>query len=131
MALITKQSVGGRRSHSEQLGTTLSSIVLAAPGAGYANRVRTIYASQLGGTSVSMRVEMQHSASVQDPTGVIVNLGRVGRTAAATAVSSFAAEPGDNGPVGGNNQQTTITVAGNVNDSLETHLVVVADTVKV
>lgn len=131
MALVTKR--GGRTTtNSEQTGTTVTSIALGAPGVGFANRIRAIIATQRGGTSVNMIVNMTHSAAAApgDNVGVNVNLANVGRTAGANNASNFSEVYGDNGPCGGSNQQTTINVNGNVNDSAETHLVVIADIVK-
>lgn len=124
-----KKSGGGVSTISEDTGVAVSSIVLVAPGAGYANRILAIFAQQVGGTSVQMIVNLQQSASAQDPVGVNVNLARVQRTAG--QASNFQFVGGKGAPIiGGNNQQTSINVNGNVNDSTETDLVIVADVVK-
>lgn len=130
MAAITKIG-GGVRTTTEQTGTTLSSIALAAPGPGFVNRVLAVHATQKGGTSVEMRTEVQHSASVQDATGVIVKVGRTQR--AAGAASQFNLIGSKQVPIatGGNNQQTSINITGDVADSTETHLTVVWDTARI
>lgn len=130
MAVITKLG-GGVKSHTEQTGTTLTSIALAAPGAGFANRVLAVYASQSGGTSVQMRTEAQHSASTQDATGIIVNLARTARLAGGGCSVALVGSKQVPVTIGGNNQQTSINIAGNVNDSAETHITVIADTVRI
>lgn len=129
MALITKAG-GQSRTHTEQTGTTVTSIALAAPGKGFANRIRAIFAVQTGGTSVQMIVNVQHNASAEDPTGVNINIARVARAAGSQSNYHFSGGK-DAGFVGGENQQTTIGVSGNVNDSTETHLTIVADVVRV
>jgi len=129
MANITKTGQGARVI-AETAVAALSNIVLVAPGPGFANRVRSIVCTQQGGTSVTMRVQVAHSASVQDPTGVTIDLARVRRTAGQESNFQFIGGR-ENGIIGGDNQQTDINITGNVGDSTETDCVVVADVVKV
>ena len=121
---------GGVKNYAEQ-GTTVESIAVPAPGKGYANRIRKIIAVQRGGTSVRMIVNLQHSASTEDPTGLNIDIGYVQRVAGQVSQYILTGGTDKEGLIGGENQQTTVGVSGDVNDSTVTALIVVADTVKV
>jgi len=130
VALTQKQGRGANSSYETVSAASVSSVVLAAPGAGFANRVLSIVAMQRGGTSVRMIVNVSHSASAQDAVGVNLNIANVRRVAGQESNFQYSA-PDGGGIKGGNNQQTTIGINGDVNDSTETVLYVEADRVRV